>query len=184
MIHLPLAVPALVVLFCTATLLFTVLRARRLKAAWSSGIEVTGRCVGGHAVERRGRGSAGSSRAYRHVYAFTTPDGRSHRFVEGGGPATTVPGDRVVVRYPAGRPDRATALAPSRGATAVTIGVVGGFCGLLAAAAIVFAVMYEIRLADGRTAEHGPTGLPTGLPSGLPSGMPSWAPGAADFRAP
>ncbi|MFJ3923159.1 DUF3592 domain-containing protein [Streptomyces sp. NPDC090022] len=192
MIFLPLIVPALILVFCALVMTWTVVRVRRVEAAWRSGIEAEGRCVGGYVVTRRAQGSAGSSRTHRHVYEFTTPDGRTHRFEEAGGAATTVPGDVVTVRHPEGRPDRATALPPGRGRTALTLGVAGTVCGLLAAGAVAFAVLYVTgtdrggdhdvpRLPTGPAEPRRsdpPTGFPTDFPTEFPSGFPTPPPGA------
>ncbi|MCX5195448.1 DUF3592 domain-containing protein [Streptomyces sp. NBC_00249] len=191
MIHLPLVVPALILLFSAVASVWAVVRTRRLRAAWHSGVQVGGRCVSGYVVTRR-RSGAAPTRTHRHVYEFATADGRVHRFEEAGGPATTVPGDTVLIRYPADRPDRATALAPSPGKATAALVVVLTFSGLLAAGALAFAVFYETQVADRIDRLPGlpslpppgpatpsaelPPGFPTDLPTGPPPGFPTGPP--------
>ncbi|MFI1972958.1 DUF3592 domain-containing protein [Streptomyces cinnamoneus] len=116
-----------------------VLRRRRLKAAWSGGIAVQGRCLRTYVtttVWRRGHHESASS-SLSHVYEFTDQDGRTRRFEEDGR-GTVFEGDAVVVRYPPGRPDRATALEPddprARAKTRLQMGF-GVFATLLCVAA-------------------------------------------------
>ncbi|MFJ3975781.1 DUF3592 domain-containing protein [Streptomyces sp. NPDC090021] len=145
--RLPLLIPALIILFCLAAGAGTVIRLRRLQAAWNAGITVPGRCVGAYVVTRRRQG-AGSHTSRRHVYEFPGPDGRLVRFEETGGSPTVVPGDTVTVRHPAGHPDRATALPPSHTRGRVEAGCVLAFLGLIAAACAVFMVVYETQLRE------------------------------------
>ncbi|WP_309093930.1 hypothetical protein [Streptomyces sp.] len=104
-------VPALVMLPPVCMACRAVRRWLRLRGAWNSGLTAEGRCLG---VYPAGRGGL------HHVYEFIARDGRVIRFEEDGGPAATVEGDYVMVRYTSGRRVVATALVPSRARRAMT----------------------------------------------------------------
>ncbi|MEV4441211.1 DUF3592 domain-containing protein [Streptomyces sp. NPDC049577] len=112
--------PGLMTAGAVAATVSTVAKRRRLDAAWYRGVETRGRCLRTFVTTttwRRGTHES-TNRSMSHVYEFTTPDGRTQRFEETGS-ATVFDGDVVTVRYPQGRPDRATALPPGdRGAIA------------------------------------------------------------------
>ncbi|MFD9457567.1 DUF3592 domain-containing protein [Streptomyces sp. NPDC059985] len=162
MSRLPLVVPALILVLCVAASGRAVVRLRRLNSAWSGGTELAGRCVDGRVVVRRRDGRR--IRTHHHVYEFVTPDGRTHRFEEAGGPPTTVPGAAVTIRHPEGRPDRATALPPSRGRAVTALVLVFVLSALLGSAAIAFAVHYETRVVERVRGllDPGPTVDPSG----------------------
>ncbi|MEU7134866.1 DUF3592 domain-containing protein [Streptomyces sp. NPDC046261] len=107
------AIPGVLTIGALSLLFVALRRQRRLKAVWAGGIVAEGRCVRSYVtttVWRRGPHHS-ASRSLSHVYEFTTPDGRTRRFEEEGS-ATVFEGERVLIRYPAGRPDRATAHPP------------------------------------------------------------------------
>ncbi|MFI9200429.1 DUF3592 domain-containing protein [Streptomyces sp. NPDC053048] len=107
------ALPALMAAGALAAAIGVIVNRRRLNAAWYRGVTVEGRCLRTYETRttwRRGLRENTHS-TLSHVYEFTTPDGRTLRFEEEG-PATVFDGDTVPVRYPQGRPDRATALPP------------------------------------------------------------------------
>ncbi|MFI8504906.1 DUF3592 domain-containing protein [Streptomyces sp. NPDC085524] len=174
--HVPLLIPGLLISFCMLAAVWTVVRMRRLRDAWSSGITTEGRCVGAYVVTRGGHGR-GTSRTHYHHFEFRTPDGAAIRFKEPGGSPRLLPGHTVTVRYPHGRPDRATALPPSHGRARVETVVVLGLLSLIAAACAVFMAVYESDLRDGKPTESTqddqlpltPPPLPTAQPTGFPS---------------
>lgn len=201
------ALPGLMAAGAVTAAVAAFLRLRRIKAAWNSGLTAEGRCVRTYVVTtvwRRGHQRSSSSEL-RHVYEFTGPDGEQRRFEEDGS-ATVFEGDPVVVRYPHGRPDRATALPPGDRRVKARAAVQIGFCAFftlvsLAVAGIFFTVAQgvsdidkerkRIPTAPDNRPEEGPTGLPalpqlppmpTDLPAGptdmppLPSGFPTLAP--------
>ncbi|MEU3753019.1 DUF3592 domain-containing protein [Streptomyces olivoreticuli] len=194
-----LAVPGLMAAGGIAGMVWAVLRIGRLRAAWRSGIEVRGRCLRLYAATttrgRRHGAHVSSSTTLHHVYEFTTPEGRVTRFEEAGGPATVVEGDTVVVRYPRGRPDRATALAPGDSRTLVGTGVLLVFLTVLVAGCVGFGVFYLSVFKPAKEKvveriEHFPDDatrppeatpppfptLPTGPPDGFPTGPPEGFP--------
>ncbi|MGW2369789.1 DUF3592 domain-containing protein [Streptomyces sp. NPDC001667] len=195
-----LAVPGLMAAVGVAGMVWAVLRVRRLRAAWRSGIEVPGRCLRLYATTttRRQGVHVSSSTTLNHVYEFTTPEGRVTRFEEAGGRATVVEGDVVTVRYPEGRPDRATALAPGDSRTLLGMGVLLAFLAVFVTGCVGFGVFYlsvfkplkdkvveKVEHVDdggtGRAPDVTPPplpALPTGPPEGFPTGPPDGFPTA------
>ncbi|WP_367141204.1 MULTISPECIES: DUF3592 domain-containing protein [Streptomyces] len=139
-----LALPGLMAAAGIAGMVWAVVRMRRLRAAWRSGIEVPGRCLRLYATTttRRQGTHRSSSTTLHHVYEFTAADGAHHRFEEAGGPATVIEGDAVTVRYPQGRPDRATALPPGDVRTWVGTGVLLAFLAVFVTGCAGFGVFY------------------------------------------
>ncbi|MFF2144625.1 DUF3592 domain-containing protein [Kitasatospora sp. NPDC058190] len=189
------AVPGLVAAVGIAMMVAVVLRMRRLRAAWDSGITADGSCVAAYVVTtitttRSQHGvSSNSSSTWHHVYEFTTPDGQVRRFKEAGGPTTVVRGDRVVIRYPAGRPDRATGIQPSeKRKQQLMTAIVLAFLTLF----VAFSIFVGFAMNDGPdqagTGNQGtthpipaphagwPTGLPTAPHAGWPTGLPTAPP--------
>ncbi len=166
---------------CSLTgMVWVLIRHRRIRAAWYSGLTAEGRCLRAYEVTttRRQGHRESSSSSLLHVYEFSTPDGRTHRFEEAGS-ATVFEGDAVVVRYPAGRPDRATATPPGDGRVRARAG------GQLAALAFFTLLSLAIgvvffTVAKGLSGEKKGDGdsRPPALPSlRPPSGFPEPPPG-------
>ncbi|MFC5719900.1 DUF3592 domain-containing protein [Streptomyces gamaensis] len=200
-----LALPGVLAIGGIAGMVWVLLRMRRLRAAWRSGITADGRCVSAYVVTTtHGHGGGPSHSTWHHVHEFATPEGEVRRFEEAGGPRTVVAGDRVVVRYPQGRPDQATAIPPSDQGKALfgtgcalaflTVFVLGalGFMGLYLtvfkpAADTVEKVEKKVTHGgDGGAGGHGspapmrpPTGFPTDEPAGFPADLPTGFP--SDF---
>ncbi|MFF3646269.1 DUF3592 domain-containing protein [Streptomyces sp. NPDC002564] len=84
------------------------------------------------------------STTLHHVYEFTTREGRSVRFEERHGSATTVQGDIVTVHYLPERPEAATARPPRPFAMAA--GTVGQLCFL--GLVLVFCVFFLTSVHD------------------------------------
>ncbi|MFF8971497.1 DUF3592 domain-containing protein [Streptomyces sp. NPDC014995] len=112
-------------------------RSRRITRAWAGGLTAEARCLRSYTTTSGGGGRAVRTNLH-HVYEFTTREGRTVRFEEGGGPGTTVEGDLVTVHYAADRPARATARPPARGrllaesgCTLFLLGVAVAFCVVL-----------------------------------------------------
>ncbi|MFI1799228.1 DUF3592 domain-containing protein [Streptomyces sp. NPDC020379] len=188
-----LAVPGLMAAIGIAGMVWAVLRVRRLRAAWRGGIEVRGRCLRLYATTttRRQGTHVSSSTTLNHVYEFTTPEGRVTRFEEAGGRATVVEGDTVTVRYPPGRPDRATALPPGDSRTLLGTVVLLAFLTVFVTGCVGFGVFYlsvfkpakdkvveKVEHVDGG-ADGVPhmtppplPALPTGPPDGFPTALP------------
>ncbi|MBT2384603.1 DUF3592 domain-containing protein [Streptomyces sp. ISL-11] len=198
-----LALPSLMAAGGIAAMVWAVIRMRRLRAAWRSGIEVQGRCMRLYArtTTRRQGGRRSSSTTLFHIYEFTTAEGEVRRFEEAGGSATVIEGDAIVIRYPEGRPDRATAIPPGDARTWVGTGILLAFLTVFVAACVGFAGFYltvfrpakdevtkrikevpsmapaepPAELPD-RTPPPLPTGragdLPTGFPEDFPTGPP------------
>ncbi|MFF7727273.1 DUF3592 domain-containing protein [Streptomyces sp. NPDC008001] len=200
-----LALPSLLAAGGIAGMIWAVVRLRRLRAAWHSGIEVPGRCLRLYATTttRRQGAHTSSSTTLHHVYEFTAADGVRHRFEESGGRATVIEGDEVTVRYPQGRPDRATALPPGDARTWVGTGVLLAFLAVFVTGCVGFGVFYvTVFKPIGKKAEERikepwrppsappvappalpdsppddfPSGFPTGGPAGFPTGFPSGFP--------
>ncbi|MEV6398986.1 DUF3592 domain-containing protein [Streptomyces sp. NPDC051907] len=176
--RLLLIVPGLIAAGCVAVMALAVVRMRRLRAAWNSGVAVPGRCLSSYAGTRRRQGSGAT--AHHHVYEFFGPDGLPVRFDEAGGPATIAPGDTVVIRYPAGRPDRATAIPPSHGRVLAATGVVLVLGSLMIAGAVAFMAGYDVdHGVDGPSeqVDESPADVPSDLPSDFltefPADLPS-----------
>jgi hypothetical protein len=106
--------PAVIAAGALAMAAAIVRRAVRLRRAWRSGLTAEGRCLAAHA-EANGHGDGPAHTTRRHVYEFTTRDGRTVRFQERHGPVTTVAGDVIVVHYAPERPEHATAQPPRPG---------------------------------------------------------------------
>ncbi|UQI47934.1 hypothetical protein M1P56_28160 [Streptomyces sp. HU2014] len=192
-----LALPGLMAAGGIAGMVWAIVRMRRLRAAWRSGIEVPGRCLRLYArtVTRRRGAHSSSSTALHHVYEFTTAEGEVRRFEEAGGSATVVEGDAVVVRYPAGRPERATALPPGDVRTRIGMVLLLGFLAVFVAACVGFGAFYlgvfkpakekvteRIEEIPRTTAPPRPAGPPDpanpgkGAPEGFPADMPTGPP--------
>src|SRR6185437_5718117 len=88
-------IPGLLVVAGIAMMVCVVLRMRRLRAAWRSGITAEGQCVGAYVVRitgmQNGPGVGPGNSTWHHVYEFITPDGQVRRFKEASGPVTVVP---------------------------------------------------------------------------------------------
>ncbi|MFD8981929.1 DUF3592 domain-containing protein [Streptomyces sp. NPDC059564] len=123
------AIPSLMALAALAGIARVVVLGRRLRAAWSSGIAVPGRLLRTRVTtvtRSAGYGRAPSTTSSRRqLYEFTTLDGEVTRFEEAGS-SLVLEGEPVTVRYPRGRPDRATALPPGdRGARTKSVLAIG-----------------------------------------------------------
>ncbi|MFF6998151.1 DUF3592 domain-containing protein [Streptomyces sp. NPDC008313] len=129
------AVPAFIAAVVVAMAVKVVRRFWELRRAWSSGLTAEARCLRTFTTTSGGHGDGHATTTLHHVYEFTSPAGPPVRFEEENGPATTVEGDFVTVHYPADRPHRATAHAPSPARSAASMialllffGVVLAFC--------------------------------------------------------
>ncbi|MET9143228.1 DUF3592 domain-containing protein [Streptomyces sp. NPDC004042] len=127
-------VPGLMACGALCALVMVTRRAGEIRRAWRDGPTAEARCLRVHLASGGGQTSAAS----HHVYEFSTPEGRVVRFTERGGPLTTVEGDIVTVRYPAGRPERATAHAPASGRLLAEQGCLCAFLGVFAAVCLAF----------------------------------------------
>lgn len=137
------AVPGLIIVVVLLAAARVVRRSLELRSAWNSGLTAEARCLRTYTTTSGGAGDTSVSTTLHHVYEFTTREGRSVRFEEANGPATTVEGDIVTVHYTAGRPEKATAYAPSPvKAAAGTIGMLV-FFGVIVAFCIGFMVTYH-----------------------------------------
>ncbi|MFS4092817.1 DUF3592 domain-containing protein [Streptomyces sp. AF1A] len=114
-------------------------RSREISRAWQSGLTAEARCLNAYTTTSGG-GDAMVSTTLHHVYEFTTREGRAVRFEERGGSATVVPGDIVTVRYPADRPEKATARPPAQGKLAAGTGCLLAFFGVFAAGCVAFMI--------------------------------------------
>lgn len=110
-------------------------RAFEMRAAWRGGLTAEARCLRAYT---RTRGGEHPRTVQHHVYEFTARDGRTVRFDEAGGRATTLPGDTVVVHYTDSRPERATAREPRPVVNGVGAVFVVGFLGLVVAFCVYF----------------------------------------------
>jgi hypothetical protein len=106
------------------------------------------------------------------VYDFVTAEGRPIRFDEAGGSPMTVVGDTVTVRYPSGRPDRATAIPPSHGRALVESGVILAFLGVMVAGCATFMVFYETQGRHGSSESTQPDFPDVSPPPDLRMGFP------------
>lgn len=132
-------VPGVMITGCVFAAVQVIRRALRTSRAWTHGLTAEGRCLhtylrasGGHDTTVRG--------TLHHVYEFTTREGERFRFDEVGGDSTVVAGDHVVVRYPAERPQWATALQPAQGRLILGTGILVAFMGVVAVGCVLFAV--------------------------------------------
>ncbi|MEU8955973.1 DUF3592 domain-containing protein [Streptomyces sp. NPDC048518] len=126
-------------------------RSTQVSRAWNSGLTAEARCLRTYTTTSGHGGDGHVSTTLHHVYEFTTRDGRPVRFEEEGGPATTVQGDVVTVRYTAERPEAATAYAPRPFVMAA--GTVGTLCflGLM----LAFCVFFMVQVHDGFALDGG-----------------------------
>ncbi|WP_338932120.1 DUF3592 domain-containing protein [Streptomyces netropsis] len=199
-----LALPSLLAVGGIAAMIWAVVRLRRLRSAWRSGLAAHAVCLRSYATTRTRRNGMhrSSSTTLTHLYEFATPEGQTLRFEESGGPSSVVPGDTVPVRYPAGRPDRATAIPPGDTKTLVGTGVLLAFLTVFITACVGFGVFYLTvfsglkdkaedvieRSEDGvnapartpgtpsRPAPPSMPALPTGPPDDFPTGPPEGFP--------
>ncbi|MEX2981624.1 DUF3592 domain-containing protein [Streptomyces sp. C36] len=194
------AIPGLMTVGALAAAARVIVRRRRLNEAWYRGVTVEGRCLRTFvttATWRRGMHESTNS-TISHAYEFTTPDGRTLRFEEDG-PSTVFEGDIVLVRYPQGRPDLATALPPGDRATKAKFRVTLGFLtfGTLLCVAVTCVFAFTANLMTDmfeKTRDMKPPASPTSpaspespaahpeppappslppLPTGPPDGFPS-----------
>ncbi|MEV3861343.1 DUF3592 domain-containing protein [Streptomyces sp. NPDC050095] len=121
-------------------------RSLQLRAAWNSGLTAEARCLRAYTHTS---GGEHPTTTQHHVYEFTTREGGVVRIDEEGGPATTVQGDVVVVRYAADRPENATAHPPQYAANVVGTGVMLGFLALVAVFCVVFMNIASDAPSDG-----------------------------------
>ncbi|MET7985460.1 MULTISPECIES: DUF3592 domain-containing protein [unclassified Streptomyces] len=120
------------VLFAAARI---VRRLLEVRSAWNSGLTAEARCLRSYTTVSGGGNDTSVTTTLRHVYEFTTRDGRAIRFEEPNGPATVLEGDIVPAYYTARNPEKATAHAPNPGravagtlALLVFLGVIVSFC--------------------------------------------------------
>ncbi|MEU3838978.1 DUF3592 domain-containing protein [Streptomyces sp. NPDC028635] len=115
-------------------------RARRISRTWSDGLTAEARCLRTYTTTGGGGDSAVHTHLH-HVYEFVSRDGRAVRFEERGGPGTTLVGDIVTVRYPADRPEGATALPPAPGRLAVEAGCLLSVLGVVVVVCVIFMIV-------------------------------------------
>ncbi|MEW2389665.1 DUF3592 domain-containing protein [Streptomyces venezuelae] len=111
-------------------------RSTQLSRAWNSGLTAEARCLRTYTTTSGSDDSV--STTLHHVYEFLTHEGRSVRFEEEDGPATTVEGDIVTVHYTAESPEAATAHAPRPFAMAAGTVAMLCFLGLMLAFCVFF----------------------------------------------
>lgn len=130
------ALPGIIALGALFAATQVVRRSTELSRAWNSGLTAEARCLRTYTTTSGSDDSI--STTLHHVYEFLTREGRSVRFEEENGPATTLEGDIVTVHYTAARPEAATAHAPRPFAMAA--GTVGMLCflGLIVAFCVFF----------------------------------------------
>ncbi|MBD0841838.1 MULTISPECIES: DUF3592 domain-containing protein [unclassified Streptomyces] len=136
-------VPSLMIAFALLGAASMIRRSRRVSRAWSSGLTAEARCLRMYTTASGG-GDTMVRTTLHHVYEFTTREGRTVRFEEQNGPATTVEGDIVTVHYLADRPEQATAHAPARGRLAAESGCVLAFLGVFIAFCVGFMVVVHL----------------------------------------
>ncbi|MFI7006899.1 DUF3592 domain-containing protein [Streptomyces sp. NPDC050145] len=130
------AVPAFIALVALFAAAAEVRSTFRIGAAWRGGRTAEARCLSTHTtVDPHMDGDSRTTTTRHHVYEFTTRDGRTLRFEEKGGPATTLEGDVVIVHYRDSHPEQATArprrpvrLAAQTLGMLLFVAVVIGFC--------------------------------------------------------
>ncbi len=123
-------------------------RSLQIRGAWNSGLTAEGRCLRMFTTTHGGSGDTSVSTTLHHVYEFTARDGRTVRFEEHDGPATTLEGDFVTVYYKEGHEVVATAKRPQRALLAAsTVGVLA-FLGVVAVFCVGFMVTYN-QMFDG-----------------------------------
>jgi len=137
------AVPGLIMAVVLLAAAKVVRRSLELRSAWNSGLTAEARCLRSYTTTSGGGGDSSVTTRLHHVYEFTTREGRTVRFEEANGLSTTVEGDIVPVHYAAGRPEKATAHAPSPVKAAA--GMVGMlvFFGVIIAFCVGFMVTYH-----------------------------------------
>ena len=133
-------VPALMIAGAVCAIVASLRRTRQIRRAWDGGLTAEGRCLRSYTTTSGG-GETSVRTTLHHVYEFTTREGRTVRFDERNGPATTIEGDFVTVHYTAGHPERATALAPARGRLTAESGCLLAFFGVFIAFCLVFMVV-------------------------------------------
>ncbi|MCX5557971.1 DUF3592 domain-containing protein [Streptomyces sp. NBC_00038] len=137
------AVPGLIIATAAFAAVKIIRRSLELRSAWNSGLTAEARCLRSYTTTSGGGGDSSVSTTLHHVYEFRTREGRAVRFDESNGPSTVVEGDIVTVHYTAGRPEKATAHAPSPvKAAAGTIGILI-FLGVVVAFSVAFMVTYH-----------------------------------------
>lgn len=132
-------VPGLIIAGCVSGAVQVIRHTLRTDRAWTHGLTAEGRCLNTYTKTNGSRDTA-ARRTLHHVYEFTTREGERVRFDEIGGDSTVVPGDHVVVRYPAERPQWATALPPARGRLILGSAVLVAFMGAVTVGCVLFAV--------------------------------------------
>ncbi|MGW2637347.1 DUF3592 domain-containing protein [Streptomyces sp. NPDC001348] len=142
------AVPIVMIAFVVFAAVRLIGRARRISSAWNSGLTAEARCLRSYTTTSGGGGDTSVTTTMHHVYEFTTRDGRTVRFDEANGPATTLEGDHVTVHYLADRPEQATAHAPARGRLAAGTGCMLAFFGVFIAFCLAFMVLAHFIFAE------------------------------------
>lgn len=140
-------VPLVMIAFMVFAAVRLVGRSRQISSAWNSGLTAEARCLRSYTTTSGG-GNTSVSTTLHHVYEFTTHDGRTVRFEESDGPATTIEGDFVTVHYLADRPEQATAHAPARGKLAMGTGCVLAFFGVAITFCLGFMVLAHFIFAE------------------------------------
>ncbi|WNM35323.1 DUF3592 domain-containing protein [Streptomyces sp. Li-HN-5-11] len=133
-------VPALMIAGAVCAIVASLRRTRRIRSAWDGGLTAEGRCLRSYTTTSGG-GETSVRTTLHHVYEFTTREGRTVRFEERNGPATTIEGDFVTVHYTAEHPERATAHPPARGRLAAESGCLLAFFGVFIAFCLAFMVV-------------------------------------------
>ncbi|MGW1163742.1 hypothetical protein ACWD5Q_25035 [Streptomyces sp. NPDC002513] len=142
------AVPGLIAAVALAKAAMVIRGSLQLRSNWNSGLTAEARCLRTYTTTSGGRGDTPVTTTLRHVYEFTTREGRTVRFEEANGPGTTVEGDIVPVHYTEAHPERATACSPARGtALAGTVGILL-FLAVIVAFCVGFVVTYHTDAMD------------------------------------
>ena len=143
------AVPGLIMAVALFTASGVIRRALELRRAWNSGLTAEARCLRTYTTTRGGSGDSSVRTTLHHVYEFTARDGRTTRFEEGGGPATTIEGDIVVVHYSEGERGKATAHRPSHVKNTFGTAAVLAFLSVVVVFCVGFMVTYTVVFSEG-----------------------------------
>ncbi|MEU5597333.1 DUF3592 domain-containing protein [Streptomyces sp. NPDC020298] len=140
-------IPLVMIAFVASIAIRLIGRSRQISNAWNSGLTAEARCLRSYTTTSGG-GDTSVTTTMHHVYEFTTHDGRTVRFDETNGPATTLEGDFVTVHYLPDRPEKATAHAPARGKLAASTGCMLAFFGVFIAGCVGFIFLAHFVFAE------------------------------------
>jgi hypothetical protein len=130
--------PGMIAFLALCTAYGVVRRTVERRLAWRSGLTAEARCLRAYTTAHSDSEGRSNGSTWHHVYEYAAADGRSIRFEERNGPATTLEGDFVTVHYTAGRPQRATAFAPDSGTSEAKALLILAFLGVVVAFCVAF----------------------------------------------